>query len=222
MLIDLYRKPFSPEATLSRFYVDQYFLLSEPNKGLFPQDELPALRLRCEGAKQAINFLRQLRSRTWRVAGLDPDVLWVKDPNRSDEESRQDKRKEYLNAMCSQNPSTTIGKEQSSKSTEPNTEQIQPALSANISNNTMDFRQPDRETIHPGSSSHLPTDLYPEAGYAIPNASTPITTTDDLAVPIALGDLDPSQDLDWNEWESIFGQYAPIDEDAMDLNTWRL
>ena len=218
MLIDLYRKPFSPEATQSRFYVDQCFLLLEPDGGpLLPEDGPPVQRPMCEGGKQAWTFLRQLRCRTWRVAGLDPDVLWTKNPGTYQDGIRYGAEKDHTSTPNSQKPSAALEVDRNSTVAETNCKQAQwKHDGANLSTtNVTDFRQSN--DVNPRPSEDV---------YALPNnTSTSTTAAGDLTLSSALEHYDGPQDFDWSEWDSIFGQYAPLDDEAVDMentNLWQL
>ena len=223
MLIDLYRKPFSPEAAQSRFYVDQCFLLSEPDGGFTPhEDAVPTKRPMIEGGRQAWTFLRQLRWRTWRAAGLDPDVLWTKDPETYKEGFRLDR--ESKNNVHLQGIWAAPEEKQTSPSTSNHDKQPQWPPSTNVFTDTK-FRRPSRETLYTDMPSPVPADLNSEGAYTLSNTSTSAIPGDDLAFPTTLDNFHASQDLDWSEWDAIFGQYAPLDEEVVGMdngNSWQL
>ncbi|KAK2762312.1 hypothetical protein FQN54_001322 [Arachnomyces sp. PD_36] len=78
MLIDLYERPNSPEASKSRALIDKIFSLSGPDGGVVGgEDGITTQRPLRDGGREAWDMIRRLREKAWQKAGLDPDVLWT-------------------------------------------------------------------------------------------------------------------------------------------------
>lgn len=80
MLVDLYERPHSAEAPISRAYIDKVFLISAPDGGIVSgEDGMTVQRPLREGGREAWDMLKRLREKAWQRAGLDPDVLWTEE-----------------------------------------------------------------------------------------------------------------------------------------------
>lgn len=78
MLIDLYERPYSPEAPKSRAFIDKIFSLSGPDGGVVGgEDGVSTQRPLKDGGREAWNMIRRLRQKGWQRAGLDPHKLWT-------------------------------------------------------------------------------------------------------------------------------------------------
>jgi hypothetical protein len=78
MLIDLYERPYSPEAPKSRAFIDKIFSLSGPDGGVVGgEDGVSTQRPLKDGGREAWNMIRRLRQKAWQRAGLDPHKLWT-------------------------------------------------------------------------------------------------------------------------------------------------
>lgn len=78
MLIDLYERPNSPEASKSRAFVDKIFSLSGPDGGVVGgEDGITTSRPLRDGGREAWDMMRRLREKAWQKAGLDPHQLWT-------------------------------------------------------------------------------------------------------------------------------------------------
>lgn len=78
MLVDLWERPKSEEAPISRTYIDQVFAMSGPDGGIVSgEDGQSVQRPLREGGREAWTMLRRLRDRAWRKAGLDPHIYWT-------------------------------------------------------------------------------------------------------------------------------------------------
>lgn len=78
MLIDLYERPNTPEAPISRAFIDQIFSLSGPDGGVVGgEDGITTARPLKDGGREAWDMMRRLREKAWQKAGLDPKVLWT-------------------------------------------------------------------------------------------------------------------------------------------------
>ncbi|WEW54600.1 hypothetical protein PRK78_000020 [Emydomyces testavorans] len=78
MLIDLYERPNTPEAPISRAFIDKIFSLSGPDGGVVGgEDGVSTARPLKDGGREAWDMMRRLREKAWQKAGLDPKVLWT-------------------------------------------------------------------------------------------------------------------------------------------------
>lgn len=78
MLIDLYERPYSPEAPKSRAFIDKIFSLSGPDGGVVGgEDGVSTQRPLKDGGREAWDMIRRLRQKAWQRAGLDPHKLWT-------------------------------------------------------------------------------------------------------------------------------------------------
>jgi hypothetical protein len=78
MLIDLYERPNSPEASRSRAFIDKVFSLSGPDGGVVGgEDGITRQRPLKDGGREAWDMMRRLREKAWQKAGLDPQQLWT-------------------------------------------------------------------------------------------------------------------------------------------------
>ncbi|KAL2795097.1 fungal-specific transcription factor domain-containing protein [Aspergillus keveii] len=78
MLIDLYERPYSPEAPKSRAFIDKIFSLTGPDGGVVGgEDGISTQRPLKDGGREAWDMIRRLRHKAWQKAGLDPQKLWT-------------------------------------------------------------------------------------------------------------------------------------------------
>lgn len=78
MLIDLYERPYSPEASRSRAFIDKIFSLTGPDGGVVGgEDGISTQRPLKDGGREAWDMIRRLRQKAWQKAGLDPHQLWT-------------------------------------------------------------------------------------------------------------------------------------------------
>ncbi|KAL1967426.1 hypothetical protein VTN77DRAFT_3211 [Rasamsonia byssochlamydoides] len=78
MLIDLYERPNSPQASKSRAFIDKIFSLSGPDGGVVGgEDGITTARPLKDGGREAWDMMRRLREKAWQKAGLDPQQLWT-------------------------------------------------------------------------------------------------------------------------------------------------
>ncbi|KKA19782.1 C6 transcription factor [Rasamsonia emersonii CBS 393.64] len=78
MLIDLYERPNSPQASRSRAFIDKIFSLSGPDGGVVGgEDGITTARPLKDGGREAWDLMRRLREKAWRKAGLDPSQFWT-------------------------------------------------------------------------------------------------------------------------------------------------
>lgn len=78
MLIDLYERPYSPEASRSRAFIDSILALSGPDGGVVGgEDGVSTQRPLKDGGREAWDMIRRLRQKAWQKAGLNPRMLWT-------------------------------------------------------------------------------------------------------------------------------------------------
>ncbi|KAJ5382134.1 hypothetical protein N7517_000045 [Penicillium concentricum] len=78
MLIDLYERPYSPEASRSRAFIDSILALSGPDGGVVGgEDGVSTQRPLKDGGREAWDMIRRLRQKAWQKAGLNPQILWT-------------------------------------------------------------------------------------------------------------------------------------------------
>ncbi|KAJ5359697.1 uncharacterized protein N7496_012110 [Penicillium cataractarum] len=78
MLIDLYERPYSPEASRSRAFIDRILALSGPDGGVVGgEDGISTQRPLKDGGREAWDMIRRLRQKAWQKAGLNPQMLWT-------------------------------------------------------------------------------------------------------------------------------------------------
>lgn len=78
MLIDLYERPYSPEAPKSRAFIDSILALSGPDGGVVGgEDGVSTQRPLKDGGREAWDMIRRLRQKAWQKAGLNPRMLWT-------------------------------------------------------------------------------------------------------------------------------------------------
>lgn len=78
MLIDLYERPYSPEAPKSRAFIDKIFSLTGPDGGVVGgEDGITTARPLKDGGREAWDMIRRLRQKAWQKAGLNPQQLWT-------------------------------------------------------------------------------------------------------------------------------------------------
>lgn len=78
MLIDLYERPYSPEASRSRAFIDSILALSGPDGGVVGgEDGVSTQRPLKDGGREAWDMIRRLRQKAWQKAGLNPQMLWT-------------------------------------------------------------------------------------------------------------------------------------------------
>ncbi|KAJ5970124.1 uncharacterized protein N7479_000042 [Penicillium vulpinum] len=78
MLIDLYERPYSAEASKSRAFIDSILALSGPDGGVVGgEDGVSTQRPLKDGGREAWDMIRRLRQKAWQKAGLNPQMLWT-------------------------------------------------------------------------------------------------------------------------------------------------
>ncbi|QQK48436.1 C6 transcription factor, putative [Penicillium digitatum] len=181
MLIDLYERPYSPEASRSRAFIDSILALSGPDGGVVGgEDGVSTQRPLKDGGREAWDMIRRLRQKAWQKAGLNPRMLWTeKDQIQAGVASSIDSRGDS-DSPCS-DPSHA-GSPDSASPSHPSTHNpprfhtfSNPVTPIATKSRLQHQCQPQDKPLHPVSHSQF--HLTP-AGYPIPpgtSASSPNT-----------------------------------------------
>src|SRR3954447_11067701 len=77
MLVDLDERPYSPEASKSRVFIDRIMALCGPDGGVVGgEDGISMFRPLKHGGREAWDMIRRLRQKAWQKAGLNHQMLW--------------------------------------------------------------------------------------------------------------------------------------------------
>jgi hypothetical protein len=198
ILIDLYERPYSPEASVSRGFVDRILSLSGPDGGVVSGgDDIFTQRPLRNGGRQAWDMIRRLRQKAWQKAGLNPQMLQTGQdwPIESDLASAP-----YFNSMSS------------ATATAPTTSAaVATALSCDRA------FAPDLPFAH-SSTAPIPAQqslINPPAVNFVDTTGPNIPPAPENSVPFM---MDPSLNFDWGEWDNIFGQSLPVADELMELD----
>ncbi|OQE18036.1 hypothetical protein PENFLA_c022G06805 [Penicillium flavigenum] len=199
ILIDLYERPYSPEASVSRGFVDQILLLSGPDGGVVSGgDDIFTQRPLRNGGREAWDMIRRLRQKAWQKAGLNPQM-----PRTGQDWSTTSDfaNTPYLNSMSSE------------AVTAPTTSA---AVGAALSSCDRAF-SPDLPFAH-SSAAPITTQQSlinpPEVNF-VDTTGPNIPPAPENSVPFM---MDPSLNFDWGEWDNIFGQSLPVADELMELD----
>ena len=269
MLVDLYERPNSDEAELSRSYIDRTFKQASPEGGITSEEGgIPVQRPLREGGQEAWIMLRRLREKAWQKAGLDPDVLWCERTSDDSQAESPDSRGEG-SGLHARTWNPTVRPNVSSSSASPHsslgsawipgipaatspgfattsnrqyaapnpTPPSMPTFSGtrspvynpsppyrpgpNQSNAPYRFptNSPAGPLPTPATSGHInpmvtaPSPLWQDS-QVMPASAAPTIVTEDA--PQTMDDF--GRDFDWDQWDSLFGQYAPVDEENMEVD----
>ena len=69
-------------------------------------------------------------------------------------------------------------------------------------------RQAPLQDVHPTVSDATP----------VPNTVTSSFETNGFNLQTAIDNVETPHDFDWEQWDAVFGQYAPLDEEGLDLD----
>ncbi|MCJ1402365.1 hypothetical protein MMC11_005585 [Xylographa trunciseda] len=269
MLVDLYQRPNSDEAELSRSYIDRTFKQAAPEGGISTEEGgIPVQRPLREGGQEAWTMLRRLREKAWQKAGLDPDILWYERTSDDSQVESPDPAREGVGLYArtsnsSIRPNASSSSASSHSASGPGWVPGTPAVT-NLGFTAASNRQymtplpsyPSMPTISstssppynpsppyqpgpsqfsapyrfPTSSPSVPFSLPATLAYVNPMVAAPMplwqdaqTTTVSAAPAIFAEDVpsnadDFGQDFDWDQWDSLFGQYAPVDAEDMEVD----
>lgn len=196
LLIDLYKRPYSPEAPVSRSFIDRILALAGPGEGIVgARDDLPTLRPLGDAGREAWNMIHRLRHRAWQKAGLNPSLP--------------------LPALSGQNQSQgdvpeTAGNLKRQRRSSDSSTRVSPAMPS-TSAMASTARSP---------ALHVPTSAadfdfvssYPDMNTTNPTIPTPVPES----CPSSAGD--PAVAFDWGEWDAIFGHSLPVTDELMGLD----
>ncbi|MCJ1379775.1 hypothetical protein MMC17_002878 [Xylographa soralifera] len=268
MLVDLYERPNSDEAELSRSYIDRTFKQASPEGGITTEEGgIPVQRPLREGGQEAWTMLRRLREKAWQKAGLDPDILWyertsddsqAESPNlagegrglrvrTSDQSARPEASSSSASSHSASGPAWVPGIQAAnvpgfaaaggrqfvaplpthpSMPTYPSTRSPAYNPSPPYQPGPSHFNAPYR---FPTSSPALPFSVPATLGHVNPMVAAPTPQWQDTqatpvsAAPTIVTEDAPStmedfgQDFDWDQWDSLFGRYAPMDAEDMEV-----
>ncbi|MCJ1284823.1 hypothetical protein MMC26_004160 [Xylographa opegraphella] len=263
MLVDLYERPNSDEAELSRSYIDRTFRQAAPEGGITTEEGgIPVQRPLREGGQEAWTMLRRLRERAWQKAGLDPDILWYERTSDDSQSGSPDPTGGGSDLQArNSNPSARPAASSSSASTHsasgfPATNVpgfgaagARQFVAPIRTNPSMDPYPSARSPVYNPNPRYPPGPAQYNAAYRSPVNPPAVPFT----VPATLGHVNPmvaaptpqwydaqatpvsaaptivtedaplntddfGQDFDWDQWDSLFGQYAPVDAEDMEVD----
>ncbi|KGO46689.1 Signal recognition particle, SRP19 subunit [Penicillium expansum] len=198
ILIDLYERPYSPEASMSRGFVDQILSLSGPDGGVVSGgDDIFTRRPLRNGGREAWGMIRRLRQKAWQKAGLNPQLPWMAQdwPTES----------EFANAPYFKSMSfATVAA--------PTTR----AAATTALSRDRAFA-PDLAFAH-SSAATIPTQqslVDSSTVKFLDTAGQNIMTASEPSVPFM---TDLSLNFDWGEWDNVFGQSLPVADELMELD----
>ncbi|MCJ1419820.1 hypothetical protein MMC32_006176 [Xylographa parallela] len=269
MLVDLYERPNSDEAEVSRSYIDRTFKQAAPEGGITAEEGgIPVQRPLREGGQEAWTMLRRLRERAWQKAGLDPDILWYE---RTSDDSRAESHNpagegaglhtgtlnpsvrpdisisstlshltsvptwvagipagnvpgstaaggQYFAAPLSTNPSMPTYPSTRSPAYNPS-----PPYQPGPSRFSAPYRFPTSSPAEPFSVSATLGHVNPMVAAPIlqwhDTQATPVSAAPTIVTEDAAANTDDfGQNFDWDQWDSLFGQYAPVDAVDMEVD----
>lgn len=198
ILIDLYERPYSPEASVSRGFVDQILSLSGPDGGVVSGgDDIFTQRPLRNGGREAWGMIRRLRQKAWQKAGLNLQM-----PRTGQDWSC---KSDFVNASCFDSMSSaTVAAPTTSA-----------AVTTTLSCNG-EFA-PDLPFSH-SSTAPIPTQqslINPPPVNFVDTTGPNVLPAPEDSVPFM---MDPSLNFDWGEWDNIFGQSLPVADELMELD----
>lgn len=222
MLIDSYERPYSPEATKSRAFIDRILALSGPDGGVLGTgDDVPTQRpLRDEG-REAWDMIHSLRRNAWEKADLDPRLRTGQD---------QEQNAAGIALTSGPNPlSSGRAFWATSAPALPATSttaaffpvpQPQPTDFNRPSRPQMSLTTTDFDSVPPApigsvtgpSEQELRSETVHDMDSAYMNPPQPVSGRAPLAM------VDPNIDFDWDQWDAVFGQSLPVADDLMDID----
>ncbi|KAJ5826775.1 hypothetical protein N7447_003538 [Penicillium robsamsonii] len=198
ILIDLYERPFSPEAPVSRGFIDQIMSLSGPDGGVVSGgDDIFTQRPLRNGGREAWDMIRRLRQKAWQKAGLNPQLPWTGQDWPTESGFANTPYFKFLSSATVAEPTTSAAVTASHSSCDKT---FAPDLA---------FARSPAATI-PTQQSILNSPTVDFMNAADPN----MMPAPEPSVPFL---LDPSH-FDWGEWDNIFGQSLPVADELMELD----
>ncbi|QQK47238.1 Fungal transcriptional regulatory protein, N-terminal [Penicillium digitatum] len=197
ILIDLYERPYSPESSVSRGFVDRILSLSGPDGGVVSGgDDIFTQRPLRHGGREAWGMIRRLRQKAWQKAGLSPQLprtgqAWPTEFDFANAPNFKSKSSATVDAPA---PSAAVTAALScDKAFAPDlifarsSAATIPTHQSPVTSSTVNFLDPADQSLLPDAES----------------APFPI---------------DPSLNFDWDEWDYIFGQSLPVADELMELD----
>lgn len=196
LLIDLYKRPYSPEAPVSRSFIDRILALAGPGEGIVgTRDDLPTLRPLGDAGREAWNMIHRLRQKAWLKAGLNPNLPLHALSGQSQSPSDVPEAASNLKRQRSSSDSARVSPAMPPTSVIASTARSPHALHVPTSAADFDF-----------------VSSYPAMNSTNPTIPTPIPES----CPSSTGD--PAVSFDWGEWDAIFGRSLPVTDELMGLD----
>ncbi|CAI7578741.1 unnamed protein product [Penicillium discolor] len=199
ILIDLYERPYSPEASVSRGFVDQILSLSGPDGGVVSGgDDIFTQRPLRNGGREAWGMIRRLRQKAWQKAGLNPQL-----PCTGQDWSTET---DFANAPYFKSMSSEIVAAPTTSA----------AATAAVSSYDKEFSP--GSAFARSSAATIPTQqslVNSSTVNFLDTAGQNIMPAPELSAPFM---IDPSLNFDWGEWDNIFGQSLPVADELMELD----
>lgn len=199
ILIDLYERPYSPEASVSRGFVDQILSLSGPDGGVVSGgDDIFTQRPLRNGGREAWGMIRRLRQKAWQKAGLDPTLPWTGQDWSTESDFANASHFKSMSSATVAAPTTSAAATTALSSYD---EAFAPSPT---------FARSSAATISTQQSlvDSARVNFLETADSGILPASEP-------SVPFM---IDPCLNFDWGEWDNIFGQSLPVADELMELD----
>ncbi|KGO72665.1 Signal recognition particle, SRP19 subunit [Penicillium italicum] len=199
ILIDLYERPHSPEASVSRGFVDKILSLSGPDGGVVSGgDDIFTQRPLRNGGREAWGMIRRLRQKAWQKAGLNPQLPWTGQDWSTESDFANAPYFKSMSPTTVAPPNTSAAAVTTAHSSD---REFAPSLA---------FAHSSAATIPTQQSSVNPsTANFPDT------ASQNILPAPEPSNPFI---IDPNLNFDWVEWDNIFGQSLPVADELMELD----
>ncbi|KAJ5100071.1 hypothetical protein N7532_007072, partial [Penicillium argentinense] len=241
MLIDLYERPYSPEASRSRAFIDRILALSGPDGGVVGgEDGVSTQRPLKDGGREAWDMIRRLRQKAWQKAGLNPQMLWTE----------QDQIQAGISSPAPE-PNSMRGPvypDASSPSASTMAQRPPPPPDHQLTDFNRTFYNMTRTHIPPTSAvssaslrpsplrysyqppppnqtgataattryNNTPAAVMPTASVASQSISA--TSPEAMNMPTPPSMVDPNLNFDWDQWDAVFGQHLPVSDELMELD----
>ena len=198
ILIDLYERPYSPEASVSRRFVDQILSLSGPDGGVVSGgDDIFTQRPLRNGGREAWGMIRRLRQKAWQKAGLNPQMPRTGQGWSSNSDFAN---AAYFDSMSS----ATVAAPTTSDS-----------VATGLSSCDREFA-PDLPFAHSSAPAPIQQSLINPAEVDFVDTTGPnMLPAPEGSIPFM---MDPSLNFDWGEWDNIFGRSLPVADELMELD----
>ncbi|PYH49475.1 uncharacterized protein BP01DRAFT_413116 [Aspergillus saccharolyticus JOP 1030-1] len=247
MLIDLYERPYSPEAPKSRAYIDKIFSMTGPDGGVVGgEDGISTQRPLNDGGREAWDMIRRLRQQAWQRAGLDPNRLWSEQAQiqagvaataddyatASDTDAAASRRqpKDFSRLfpnMSRSHPRPSSLRYQLPSPTQHHLQPQQRSPSQPASLHPAPFTFSQTLQRHPTTSPRggpspppPPPPSVHQSGHHPPALPAFLVdaTASPATVPTPPSMVDPNLNFDWDQWDAVFGQHLPVADELMELD----